>query len=186
MVQREDWKIRIRICKDVEIVTKVPAIAGRIPADRTIRLREVTIAIAVKVTGFPAITGMVRTEAGSGNNRSTVASDIKMSGIDHTEPDGFIQEACAEDCEQQAVSFLIGMEGDLGKTINEFSYGFLLNGSSFQTLSFRLLNLLLYGWLDVGREVGRCKIPKPVDEIVEGTNAGKIPGLKSAEDSKEM
>ena len=129
---------------------------------------------------------MVRTEAGSGDNRSTVAGDVQTSRIDHTMPDGFIQKTGAKDGKQQAVGFFIGMEGNLRQSLNEFSNGFLFNGSCFLSLPLWLLHLLLYRWLDVGREVGSSKIPKPVDEVVEGTNARDIPGLKSAEDSEEL
>ena len=76
MEQRKDWEIGIRIRKDVEIVTEIPAVTGRIPTDGAIWLREVAVAVAVKASGFPAITGMMRAETGSGDNRSTVASDI--------------------------------------------------------------------------------------------------------------
>ena len=113
MVKREERQIGIRIRKDVEIVAKVPAVTGGIPTDRAIWLREVTVAVAVKVAGFPAITDMVRAEAGSGDNRSTIASDVQTSGIDLSTPDGFIQEAGAEDPEQQTVGFFIRMEGNL-------------------------------------------------------------------------
>ena len=186
MIQREEWQIGIRIGKDVEIITKVPAVTGGIPTDRAIWLRKVTVAVAVKDSGFPAVTGMVRSKAGSSDNRGTITSDVQMSWINLSTPDGFIQEAGAEDGKQQTVSFLIGMECDRGKTLNEFSNGFLFNGGSFLTFPFGLLDLLLYRRLDVGREVRRCKIPKPVDEVVEGVNAWDIPGLKSAEDSKKL
>ena len=76
MVQRKERQIGICIRKNVKIVTKVPAISGRIPANRAIWLRKVTIAVAVKVAGFPTVTGMVRAETGSGNNGSTIACDV--------------------------------------------------------------------------------------------------------------
>ena len=96
MVEGEEWQTGISICKDVEIVAKVPAVTGGIPADRAIRLREISIAVTVEVAGFATVTGMVRTEAGSGDNRSTVAGDVQTSGIELTTPDGFIQEAGAK------------------------------------------------------------------------------------------
>ena len=76
MIQGKDRQIRIRICKDVKIIAKVPVVTGRIPTDRAIRLREITVAIAVKVAGFPAITDMVRTDAGGSNNGSAVTSNV--------------------------------------------------------------------------------------------------------------
>ena len=82
MEQREEWQIGICIRKDVEVIAKVPAVTGGIPTDRAIRLREVTIAIAVKVTGFPAITDVVRAESGGGDNRRAVASDVQMRRTD--------------------------------------------------------------------------------------------------------
>ena len=109
-----------------------------------------------------------------------------MSGINLSTQDGLVQEAGAEDGKQQTIGFLISMKSDLGKARNEFCNGFFFNRGSFLTLSVRFLHLLLYRWFDVGREVRRCKIPKPVDEVVESANAGDVSGLKSAEDSKEL
>ena len=46
-------------------------------------------------------------------------------------------------------------------------------------------NLLSNRWFAVRGEIGRSEVPKPINEVVEGTDARNIPGLKSAEDSKE-
>ena len=181
MIQGKERQIRISIGKDVEIVAKVPAVTGGIPTDRAIRLREVTIAIAVKVSGFPAIADVVRSESGGGDNRSSITGDVQMCGIDFLLTDRFIQETGAKDCEEQTVGFLVGVKGNFGKTIDEFSNRFLFNGGSFLAFSLRLLHLLLHRRFDVRREVGRCKNPESVDEVIECTNTGDILGIKPAE-----
>lgn len=185
MVQGKDWQIRISIRKDIEIVAKVPAVTGRIPTDRTIGLREVTIAVAVKISGFPAITDMVGTETSGGNNRSPITSNVQSFRIDFSLTDGFIQETGTEDSKQQTVGFLVYMKGNVRKTINELGNRFLLNRSGFLTLTLRLLHLLLHRRLDVRREIGSRKIPESVDEIIERSNTWKIIGIEPTEDCIE-
>ena len=62
MIQGKDRQIRIRICKDVKIIAKVPVVTGRIPTDRAIWLGEVSITVAVEIAILPAVTGMVGAE----------------------------------------------------------------------------------------------------------------------------
>ena len=113
MIQRKERQLRIGIRQQIEIVTEIPAFTGGIPTDRTIWLREVTITVAVEVAILPAVTGMVGTETGCWDNRSTIASKVKLAGIHLSPADGFIQETGPEDSEQKAVGFLIGTEGGL-------------------------------------------------------------------------
>ena len=185
VIQRKEWKLRIGIGQQVEIVTEVPTITGRIPSHRTIWLREVAITITIKDSFFPAIAGVVGAEAGSSDNRGAIASNVKLIRIDLTTANGFVQEASAEDPKQQTIRFLIDAESDLRKSDDKLSNGFLLNGSSLLSLSLRLFDLLPYRWFDLWGEVRRCEVPKPVNEVVEGANAGKIPGLETTEDGKE-
>ena len=129
---------------------------------------------------------MVGAEAGGRNNRGAIASDMKIIRNHLSAADGFIEEADTEDLKKQAISFIINAEGDLGKAGDKLSNGFLLNGCSLLTLFLWLPDLLPNRGLNVRREVGRCEIPKPVNEIVEGTDTGDIPGLESTEDGKEL
>ena len=62
MIHGKERQIRVSIRKDVEIVAKVPAIAGGIPTDRAIWLGEVSITVAVEIAILPAVTGMVGAE----------------------------------------------------------------------------------------------------------------------------
>jgi len=108
------WKERqaaIRIGEEVHIIAEIPALAGGIPADITVGLRIETIAIAVEDTLFPAITCMMRAEAGSSNDRSAVTGDDETFGTNVTTANGFIQEAGPIDFEHGAISFLIDGEG---------------------------------------------------------------------------
>jgi hypothetical protein len=113
VIQRKERQLRIGIRQQIEIVTEIPAFTGGIPTDRTIWLREVTITVAVEVAILPAVTGMVGTETGCSDNRSTIAGKVKLAGIHLSPADGFIQETGPEDSEQKAVGFLIGTEGGL-------------------------------------------------------------------------
>ncbi len=129
---------------------------------------------------------MVGTETGSGDNGSAITGNVKFVGIYLSLADGFIQEAGTEDSEQQTIGLFIGREGSLRKTGNEFSNRFLFNGSSLLPFAFWFLDLFPYRGLVVGRKVGRGKVPQPFNEVVKGSNARDIPGLESAENSKEM
>ena len=186
MVQREERKLRISIRQQVEVVAEVPAVTGRIPSYRAIWLGEVAITIAIKDSLLPAIAGVVRAEASGSNNGGAVAGDVKMIRVDLAAANGFIQEAGTKDSKQQAIRLLIHAERRLRKADDELSNGFLLNGSSLLSFSLRLFDLLPQRRFDIWREVGCCEVPKPVHEVVEGTDAGDIPGLKTTEDSKEI
>ena len=128
---------------------------------------------------------MVRTETGCSDNGSAIACNVKLVWIHLSATDRFVQKASTENPEQQTIRFLIHNEGSLRKTGNEFSNGFLLNGSSLLTLTLWLLNLLPYRRLIVGGKVRSVIIPNSFNEIVEGSNAWDIRGLKSAEDGEK-
>ena len=185
MEQRKEGQFGIGIRQQIEVVSEVPAVTGRIPSDRAIGLREVAITIAVEITFLPAVADVMGTRTSGSDNGSTIAGNMKLIGIQLSTADGFIQEACTKYSIQQAICFLINTEDGLRKADNEFSNGFLFNGSGLLTLPLWLLDLLPYRRLVVGREIGRSEVPKPVDEVIEGANTRDIPGLKSAEDSKE-
>ena len=111
--QRKKRQSRIGVRQQIKVVAEVPAFTGRVPTDRAIRLRKVAIAVTVEIALLPAIAGMVGTEAGGSDNRSTVAGYAEVLGINHFAADGFIQEAGAVNAKQQAISFLIRREGNL-------------------------------------------------------------------------
>ena len=93
MEQREERQFGIGVSKQIEVVTEVPAFTRGIPSNRAIRLREIAIAIAGEVSGFPAIACMVGAETRSSDNRRTVAGNVELAGIHLSTANGFIQEA---------------------------------------------------------------------------------------------
>ena len=184
--QRKEWKFRIRVYEQIEIVTEVPAFTGRIPTDRAVGLREVAITVTIEVAAFPTITGMMGTKTGSSDDRCTIASDVKFTGIELSTAYGLIQEAGTEDAKQHAISFLIDGKGGVRKTGNKFCDRFLINGSRLLPLTFGFLDLFTYRLFVMGRDVGCSIIPEPADKVVESANTRYIPGLKSTENSEEL
>lgn len=107
MIQGEKWQTRPSVGEKVKIVTEIPVFAGRVPADIAIRLRIITVAVTMEVSGFPAITGMMRPETSSSDNRGAIAGNMQMSRIDDLATNGFIEETIAKDAKKGAVSFFI-------------------------------------------------------------------------------
>ena len=107
MIQREQRQTRTSVGEEVKVVAEIPVFAGRVPADVAIRLRIIAVAIAMEVSGFPAITGMMGPKTSSSNNRGPITSNVKMSRIDDLPTNGFIEEAIAKDAKEGAISFFI-------------------------------------------------------------------------------
>ena len=107
MIQGEERQTRSSVGEEIKIVAEIPAFAGRVPADITVRLRIIAVAVTMEVSGFPAITGMMGPKTSSSNNRGPITSNVKMSRIDDLPTNGFIEEAIAKDAKEGAISFFI-------------------------------------------------------------------------------
>ena len=140
MKEREERQAGDRIGKKVEVITKVPFFAGRIPADIAVGLREITEAIAIEIAVFPAVTGMVGAKACSGDNRRAVSGNVKPVGMNPAGTNRFVQEAGTEDLKQGTVSLIIDMKGSRRQASNELSNGFFFYGVSLLALGFGLLH----------------------------------------------
>jgi len=97
MIQGEKWQTRLSVGEEVKIVAEIPVLTGRVPADIAIRLRMITVAVTMKVSGFPAITGMMGPKTSCSDNRGTISGNVQMSRIDDLPTNGFIEKAIAED-----------------------------------------------------------------------------------------
>ena len=120
-------QIMFRIGKDIHIIAEVELVAGRIPANVAIGLRESSGAIAVEDSLGRAVAGMVRTDASGSNHWGTVTGHSETGRMDDAAANGFIEKASTKYTEQSTVSFVIKPHGRRRQALNQIGNRFLFN-----------------------------------------------------------
>ena len=185
--KREDGEVAFRIgCNDhVQVIPVVEAVPGGIPADITVRLREILVTAAPSDAFGGAVTDAVSPFPGRGDNRRAIPGDGEGRRIDKPSGDRFLQEFPVVYFEKGSIRLLIDGKRGRFQPLKQLFDSDFFDGFCFGAFLFWLFNLFLFDRMYMRGKIVGIRIPEPVNEIIKSTNTGSVPKFESTQDGVE-
>ena len=181
MKERKEGQIAACIGNQVQIIAGIIKVAGRIPANVAVGLREETRTGAAENAFGGAVADFMAAFPRGGHNGRSVSRKGCVFRLNDAAKNGLVQETSLKDGKKRGVWLFVDEKVREGKPLNEFLCRFLLHAVGFLSLVFRFLHFGA-GRLNMVREIFLRAVPQTGEKIIERPDARRIVRREPAED----